>query len=255
MMQLRILGCSGGIGAGLRTTAMLLDQDILIDAGTGVGDLTLEAMSRIDHVFLTHSHLDHVTSLPFLLDSVGAMRDRPVTVYALPETIATLREHLFNWKLWPDFTQIPNPDHPFLRFKAIHTGQPVELDGRRITALPARHVVPAVGYLLDSGESSLAFSGDTIDCPEFWDALNRVENLRHLIIEVSFADEENGIAHASRHYYPSLLAEQLPRLLKRAEIYITHLGPGDQPRIMAEILAKVHGTAPRMLAHGQLFEF
>lgn len=254
-MKLTILGCSGGIGAGLRTTSMLLDEDILIDAGTGVGDLTLEAMSLIDHVFLTHSHLDHVASLPFLLDSAGALRDRPVTVHALPETIEILRDHLFNWKLWPDFTQIPKPDHPFLRFEAMHAGQTVELDGRRITALPARHVVPAVGYLLDSGKSSLAFSGDTIDCPEFWAALNQVDNLRYLIIEVSFADEEHDIAHVSRHYYPALLAEQLPRLLKPAEIYITHLGPGDQPRIMSEILAEVHGTAPRMLAHGQLFEF
>lgn len=254
-MELRILGCSGGIGPGLRTTAMLLDEDILIDAGTGVGDLTLEEMSHIDHVFLTHSHLDHVTSLPFLLDTVGAMRDQPVTVHALPETIAILREHLFNWKLWPDFTRIPDPDAPFLRFKAINTGQTVELNGRKITALPARHVVPAVGYLLDSGEARLAFSGDTIDCPEFWEALNQVENLRYLIIETSFANEENDIAHASGHYHPALLAEQLPKLLNQAEIYITHLGPGDQPRIMAEILAGVHGTAPRMLAHGQLFEF
>lgn len=254
-MKLRILGCSGGIGAGLRTTSMLLDENILIDAGTGVGDLSLEEMTRIDHVFLTHSHLDHVTSLPFLLDTVGTMRDRPVTVHALPETIAALREHLFNWKLWPDFTQIPKPESPFLRFESISTGETVELSGRKITALPARHVVPAVGYLLDSGEASLAFSGDTIDCAEFWDALNQVGNLRYLIIETSFADEDNGIAHASRHYYPSLLAEQLSRLQKQAEIYITHLGPGDQPRIMAEILSAVHGMPPRMLAHGQLFEF
>ena len=254
-MKLTVLGCSGGIAAGLRTTSMLLDEDILIDAGTGVGDLTLEAMRQIDRVFLTHSHLDHVTSLPFLLDSVGAMRDRPVTVHALPETIAVLQEHLFNGKLWPDFTRIPEPEQPFLRFAAIHSGQSVQLGGRRITALPARHTVPAIGYLLDSGAGSLAFSGDTMDCPEFWDALNQADKLRYLIIETSFANEEHGIAQASRHYYPALLAEQLPRLLRQAETYITHLGPGDQPRIMAEILAAVHGTSPRMLAHGQLFEF
>lgn len=254
-MRLAVLGCSGGIGAGLRTTSLLVDADILIDAGTGVGDLTLDAMRRIDHVFLTHSHLDHVTSLPFLLDTVGSVRERAVTVYALQETIEILRTHLFNWKLWPDFTQIPNAENPWLRFQSITLGETVALGKRKITALPARHTVPAVGYLLDSGEASLAFSGDTIDCPEFWQALNRVENLRHLIIETSFANEDKGIAHASRHYHPTLLAEQLPRLLKQAEIYITHLGPEDQPRIMSEILTEVHGSAPRMLAHGQQFEF
>lgn len=254
-MNLTVLGCSGGIAAGLRTTAMLLDEDILIDAGTGVGDLTLEAMRRIDHVFLTHAHLDHVASLPFLLDSVGGMREEPVTVHALPETIAALQDHLFNWKLWPDFTRIPDPERPFLRFEAMSTGQSLTLDGRRITALPACHTVPAQGYLLDSGRASLAFSGDTSACPGFWDALNQVENLRYLIIETSFADEDKDIAHAARHYHPSLLAEQLSGLHKPAEIYITHLGPGDQPRIMAEILAGAPGAMPKMLAHGQLFEF
>lgn len=254
-MRLRILGCSGGIGAGLRTTSMLLDHDILVDAGTGVGDLTLEEMRRIDHAFLTHSHLDHTACIPFLLDSVAATRGHPFTVYALAETIAILQEHMFNGKLWPDFTRIPDAKNPWLRFQPIALGKTVVLGERRITALPALHAVPAAGYLLDSGKASLAFSGDTIDCPEFWQALNQVDNLRYLIIETSFADEESGVAHASRHYHPALLAEQLPKLLKQAEIYITHLGPGDQPRIMSEILAEVRGTAPRMLAHGQLFEF
>lgn len=254
-MKLRILGCTGGIAAGLRTTSMLLDHDILIDAGTGVGDLTLAEMRHIDHAFITHSHLDHTVSIPFLLDSVAATRGHPLTVYALAETIAILQEHMFNWKLWPDFTQIPDAEFPWLRFQPVAPGKTVELDGRKITPLPARHTVPAVGYLLDSGKASLAYSGDTIDCPEFWEALNEVENLRHLIIETSFANEENDIAHASRHYYPALLAEQLPRLLKQAEIHITHLGPGDQPRILSEIRAAVHGTAPSVLALGQLFEF
>jgi len=254
-MKLRILGCSGGIGAGLRTTSMLLDHDILIDAGTGVGDLTLEEMARIDHVFLTHSHLDHVASLPFLLDTVGSMRKQAVTVYALQETIEILREHLFNWMLWPDFTQIPHAETPCLRFQPVAIGEAVILNDRRITPLPARHTVPAAGYLLDSGKASLAFSGDTSDCPEFWQALNRVGNLRYLIIETSFADEESGIAQASGHYHPTLLAEQLPVLRKQVEIYITHLGPADQPRIMSEILASVHVATPRLLTHGHVFEF
>lgn len=254
-MELRVLGCSGGIGAGLRTTSMLLDGDILIDAGTGVGDLTLEEMSRIDHVFLTHSHLDHVIGLPFMLDSVGAMRDQPITVHALPETIDILRDHLFNWKLWPDFTQIPNAEHPWLRFQPILQGCSIELNGRRITSLPANHTVPAAGYLLDSGKASLAFSGDTSECEEFWAALNQVKNLRYLIVETSFADAENGIAHASRHYHPALLAEQLTRLKTRPEIYITHLGPSEQQEIMDELLAAAKNFKPVKLEHGHIFRF
>ncbi len=254
-MKLRVLGCSGGIGQGLRTTSMLLDDDILIDSGTGVGDLTLDEMRRIDHAFLTHSHLDHVACIPFLLDTVGSSRHKPLTVHALEETIAVLREHLFNWKLWPDFTQIPNPDQPFLRFEPIKLAQTVELEGRKITALPARHVVPAVGYLLDSGQASLAFSGDTMDCQAFWDALNKIENLRYLLIETTFSNEENGIAFASKHYFPRLFAEQISKLKQGAEIFITHLSPGEQERIMDEVFAAVRGLTPKMLGHGQVFDF
>ena len=147
------------------------------------------------------------------------------------------------------------PGQPFLRFETMHTGQTVELDGRRITALPARHVVPAVGYLLDSGEASLAFSGDTIDCPEFWDVLNLVNNLRYLLIETSFTNAEHDIALAAKHYYPSLLAENLSKLKRAAEIYITHLGPSEQAEIMDEILAAATGFEPRKLDHGHIFKF
>ena len=103
MMKLRILGCSGGIGGDLRTTSMLLDDDVLIDAGTGVGDLSIGALAAIDHIFLTHSHMDHVACVPFVADTVGWLREKPITVHATRATLDILKEHLFNWKLWPDF--------------------------------------------------------------------------------------------------------------------------------------------------------
>ena len=132
-MKLRILGCSGGIGGNMRTTTMLLDHDILIDAGTGVGDLSLAEMVAIDHVFLTHSHLDHIASIPFLLDSVGFMRDNPLVVHATAETIAILKQHIFNWQIWPDFTEIPNSNQPCLHFETISLGQTVDMKGFRVS--------------------------------------------------------------------------------------------------------------------------
>lgn len=253
-MRLEILGCSGGIGQGLRTTSLLLDDDILIDAGTGVGDLTLEAMRLIDHVFLTHSHLDHAISIPFLADAVGALRERPLVVHALEETIAILREHLFNWKLWPDFSMVPTPEKPFLRFEPLTLGETVALGTRRITALPARHTVPAIGYLLDSGRASLAFSGDTADCAAFWEVLNGVDNLRHVLIECTFRNKDSQTAQASKHYFPDLLARQLPSLKRAAEIHITHLSPGEQERTMMEIRAAIPESTPVMLERGHIFD-
>src|SRR5919205_618780 len=148
-MHLRVLGCSGGIGRILRTTSMLLDYDVLIDAGTGVGDLTLSELKQIDHVFITHSHLDHIACIPFLVDTVGGLRNAPVTLHATAATLAALKAHIFNWKIWPDFAQIPSAEAPYLRYQEIQVGQAVRVTGGTITALPANHVVPAVGFHID----------------------------------------------------------------------------------------------------------
>lgn len=254
-MKLRILGCSGGIGGNARTTSMLLDHDVLIDAGTGVGDLSLSELSLIDHVFVTHSHLDHIACIPLLMDSVGFMRDKPLTVHATEATLEIIRQHLFNWKIWPDFTQIPNAQQPFMRYHTIRLGHAVELEGRRITALPANHVVPAVGFQLDSGAASLVFSGDTMTNDALWEAVNRMDNLRYLIVETAFSNAERELAVLSKHFCPSMLAEDLLKLKRDPEIYITHLKPGEVDLIMQEISACVHGFAPRMLQNGQVFEF
>src|SRR6266704_2982841 len=144
-MKLRILGCSGGIGGRhLRTTSMLLDSDILIDAGTGVADLSLTELSLIDHVLLTHSHLDHIASIPFMVDTVGGMRNQPLTLWADPGTLEILPSHIFNWSIWPDFAQIPSPEKPFLRYREIQVGDTIELQKRRLTVVLSTLALHAV---------------------------------------------------------------------------------------------------------------
>ncbi|HEY5899832.1 MAG TPA: 3',5'-cyclic-nucleotide phosphodiesterase [Burkholderiales bacterium] len=255
-MRLRVLGCSGGIGGRhLRTTSFLLDSDILLDAGTGVGDLTLAELSQIDCIFLTHSHLDHVTSIPFLVDTVGGMRSRPLVVYATRATIEILRNHLFNWAIWPDFAEIPSAEAPFLRYEEIEVGRPVRLGGRTITPLPARHTVPAVGYHLDSGTASLVFTGDTGPNDALWHEVNRIANLKFLIIETAFSNKERRLAEMSRHLCPATLAEELAKLEVNAEIYITHLKPGEIEPTMLEIEECAGSFRPQMLQNNLVLEF
>lgn len=255
-MKVRVLGCSGGIGGRhLRTTSLLLDHDILIDSGTGVEELSLAELKAIDHIFLTHSHLDHIASLPMLVDSVGEMRQRPITVHALPETIAVLREHIFNWLVWPDFTQIPSAAAPFMQFEEIELGKTYVMDGRRITVLPANHTVPAVGYHLDSGRGSLVFTGDTGANDALWPIVNAIENLSVLIIETAFPNAQRNLAEMSKHLCPDMLAQELDKLSRPAEIFITHLKPGHVEDTMAEIENLASAHQPSMLQNCQLFEF
>jgi ribonuclease BN (tRNA processing enzyme) len=234
---------------------MLLDNDILIDAGTGVADLSLTELSLIDHVFLTHSHLDHISSIPFMVDTVGGMRNHPLTVWALPATLEILRRNIFNWSVWPDFAQIPSVEKPAVQYRQIQIGDTIELKKRRLTALPANHVVPAVGYCLDSGKGSLVFTGDTTTNDPLWAVVNRIANLKYLIIETAFCNREKNLAVISKHLCPSMLAEELAKLERTAEIYITHLKPGEIELTMQEIEEDAGQFRPRMLQNNQTFEF
>lgn len=253
VMRIRVLGCSGGIGGGLRTTSLLVDEDVLVDAGTGVGDLSLESLAKIDHIFVSHSHLDHVASIPFLVDTVCWMRASPITVYGIKETLDILRAHLFNWKIWPDFTQIPDGDRPFMTYREIEPGETVTLGARRITAIPANHTVPAVGYVLQTARASLVYTGDTAPNDALWEVVNRTPNLKYLIIETAFSNKERDIATASKHLCPDMLAGELAKMRASPEVYITHLKPGEGALTMQEIGRAAGRWNPRMLENNQEF--
>lgn len=259
-MQIKILGCSGGIGGSLRTTSMLVDDDILIDAGTGVGDLSMEELLTIEHIFVTHSHLDHIAFIPLLLDTVMGIRTEPVIVHATQETLETLREHIFNWKIWPDFNAIPNSTKPFLRYSEVKLNETTNIKGRNFTPLPANHVVPAVGYQVDSGKNSLVFTGDTTVCDELWRKVREIDNLKYIIIETAFSNSEYELAALSKHLCPTTLVAELAKLKtkltqnsKPVEVYITHLKPGEGEMIMQEITAYGLKPPPHALKNHQIF--
>ena len=237
-MKIRVLGCSGSIAAGSRTTSFLVDQDILLDAGTGVGDLTLDELARIEHICISHSHLDHVLSIGLLADSVLRLREAaarpPIRIHALPQTIAALRQHIFNGVIWPDFTRLPSPAHPVLAFEPFAIGDVLNLDGRRIEVLSAAHTVPAVGFAVLHGGGAWVYSGDTGPNPELWERLRGLP-VSHLIIETAFGDEEHALAQISRHLCPSMLGVELQKLEGSVDVRITHIKPGEVEAVMLEI--------------------
>lgn len=262
-MKVRILGCSGGIAKDYRTTSFLLDQDLLVDAGTGVGDLTLDEMAVIDHILLTHSHLDHITSLPLMIDGVAAQRVKPVQIHALQATIDALKTHIFNNIIWPDFSRIPTPTAPLISFHPLVVGQVLELAGKRVEVLPAVHTVPAVGYVVAAGQQgSWVFTGDTSHNPALWHRLNNLD-IAMLVIETAFSNRDADLAKRSMHLSPQAVALELEYIEsnRRYPIYFTHLKPAQRHFIMAEIQAlmlagrlqnKVHPI--HWLEVGQIFE-
>lgn len=252
-MRITVLGCNASITGNLRTTCYKVDDDILIDAGTGAGDLGLQHAIAIEHVFLTHAHLDHSCMLPMLADAAGNFRDTPLTVHALPDTIYSLKRNMLNGELWPDYTARPTPEQPYIRFVPIEIGETVELRGRKFTALPAKHSIPCAGYRVDSGNASWVYSGDTTLFEEFWQTLNRIPNLKHLLIETSFLNANQTAAIHSGHMTAKLLAQGLHMLQHPVELHIVHMEAGHEEETLREILEAAAAFRPEPLQRGHVF--
>lgn len=255
-MQIRVLGCSGSIAAGCRTTSFLIDTGILVDAGTGVGDLTLDEMAAIDHIVVSHSHLDHVLAIGLLADSVTRRREAtrapPVQVHALPETLDALRRHIFNGVIWPDFTRLPSAEAPVLALHPFAVGDVLDLSGRRVEVLPASHTVPAVGFAaFDVGGGAWVFTGDTGPNPALWQRLATID-VRALVIETAFGDDEAALARISRHLCPAMLEDELRQLKQPTDVYVTHVKPGELAAVMAEIARHDSRHRVQALVSGQV---
>lgn len=231
-MKIEILGCSGGIGQGLKTTTFLIDDSLLVDAGTGIELLTMDRMLAIRDVVITHAHIDHIIGLPLMLATIYDQHQEPIHIYALPDVVAALEQHIFNWTIWPDYTCLPE-EKPIIHLHTVNVGDSLTLQGKTVEVLPAQHPTPTVGYLVSNDESSFAFSGDSGLNDNLWPILNqRQPDL--LIIDVSFTDEVDELARLSGHLTPSHLKQQLAQLTKPTRIMITHLKPGFEDTIMQQ---------------------
>ncbi len=254
-MRLEILGCSGGVALGNDTTSFLVDDDLLIDAGTGVGRLSLDQCMKIKSIVLTHSHLDHVCHLPFLLNNTIGKTTESLHVYGLKETIASLKEYMFNGAIWPDFSVLPSVKNPSLVFHTFSLGDVLSLEGKTLTVLPAEHTVPAVGFHIAKEETCFAFSGDSSKNKSFWNALNHLPPVEMLIVDNQYLESEKELSLKAKHYYAKSLKEDFSLLNYSTSLYLTHLPPNGKEKVFKEAVEVFAPQKIHALREGQVYNF
>lgn len=238
-MKINVIGCSGAEFPGHNAPGFLLDQEILFDAGSLTSVLDEKAQLKIKNIFITHAHLDHIRSIPFLADNiVVGKKNSKITIFSISPVIKTIKRHLFNSSVWPDFTIIPNPDNAILNLVELEVAKSIKINGYTITPYKVNHTVPAVGYLVeDRKEKRFFYTGDTGPSQKTWKMIAN-KKLHSLIIDVSFPNSMRELAIKTGHLTPALLHEELLNIQPMpGYIYITHPKPQYIKTIQSELFS------------------
>ena len=253
-MKIEVLGSYGGESAGHRMTCLLIDDTVSLDAGSLSQALPVERQQQVQSIVLSHSHMDHTTSLPFFVENVfGKLRDA-VEIYASPATVYAVRKHLFNNATWPDFTRIPNHLLPALRFHELVDEVPFEVGGVRFTPISVNHLVPTFGYLIEKDGAKVLWSSDTGPTRRLWEIANSIKDLAAVWLEVSFDNRLQPIADLSLHLTPQTVAVELRQLKRRVPVLLHHLKPTCADRIREEVKALGNPDVD-FLEQGRIYNF
>lgn len=221
---------------GFKTTCFRINDSTLLDAGAITSVVTQEEQSKIKDILVTHSHLDHIKDIALLADNVVETNPHTINIISTKSIIDIIRKNLFNDKIWPDFSKIPDTETPVITYREIEAEQNFELNGLKISAIEVNHVVPTIGYLIGDKQGTVAFSGDTCSTDRFWEKINSTDNIKGIFVETSFPNSMRELADLSGHLTPSVMADEIKKLNRDdIPIYIYHLKPSFLDLIKSEI--------------------
>ena len=244
-MKIKVLGCYGGQLQGFRLTSFLINDSILLDAGSPTEALSLEEQHGIRHICLSHTHLDHIKDIAFIADNRSLKRlggdaeNRQITIHSLPESNAVLKQHFLNHHIWPDFTCIPTKEDAILKLNDIELEKPFEIDGVRFTAIAVNHPVPCTGFLLEQDGSQIVYTADTGDTDRIWEIANAQPNLKAVIMDCSFPNDYQYLADISGHLTPNSMMQGLQKFKQfgKVPVYLYHMKPESLNVMDAEVEA------------------
>lgn len=234
-MLVRIIGGHGGVSPGFKATSYLIDGKLLLDAGSVASGIQIEEQSNIDHILISHAHLDHISDLAFLADNCFGLKGRPFEIYANSPVREAIKTHLLNDVIWPDFTKLPNSENPTLRIHDVKPEMQLVLGDYRIMPIPVNHSTGALGFIIERKNASVVFTQDTGPTDKIWEYAREVKNLKAIFTEVSFPNSMAKVATASQHHTPATMKEEIKKMPKDVPIFLGHLKPNFQSQLFKEI--------------------
>lgn len=249
-MIIQVLGCYGGESPDCRPVSLLINGNVLLDAGAITAALPLKEQAKIDAILVSHTHLDHIQDIGFLADNVFGKRDKPIKIYGAKSSLKYLKDHVLNNHIWPDFTVIPSPENPVLAYETVQPGRDFVIDDLTIRAIAVDHTIPAVGYLVSDKKASIVYTADTGPTQKIWDEAAKLKNLKAVFVEVSFPNELKRLAKATGHLTPDMAIEEIHKLNRNDfSTYALHMKPAYLDVLAQE--CQHHGEKIRVLKQGE----
>jgi len=236
--SIKILGAYGGKSTNMQLTSLQISKEVVLDAGNileGLGN----GIKNVNHVFISHSHLDHINDIGYLIDSTFEQRVTTLKIYGQKKTLEDIQKHILNWDIWPDFTQINliNSNLKAIELVEIKLNETIDVDGCKIRAIKNNHTISSNGYVIENQNRAILFSSDTYCCDEIWEEVNKNKKINAVIMDVSFPSRMAQLAFDSKHLTPELLKNELQKLKRgNVTIHINHIKPSYKTELVTEII-------------------
>lgn len=255
-MKVKIIGGHGGVSPECRATSYLIDDKLLIDAGSVASGLSISHQAQIENILISHSHLDHISDLAFLADNCFGMKDEPFKVWTCKEVEKNIMSHLFNDSIWPDFTKLPDQVNPTVKFFNIESGMSKDLGDYKVYAVEVNHFAGSLGFIVEKDGKSIIFTQDTGATDDIWLKAKELNNAVAVFSEVSFPNRYEKLAFDSRHHTAKTLGEEVSKMPAKVPIFLGHLKPNFIDELSAEIQSvDVEGRIQILNSNNSVFNF
>lgn len=235
-MKIRVLGAFGGEGLGHRPSAFLVNDKILIDGGSVSGALTVPEQLAVEHAIVSHAHLDHIAGLVYLTETLAFCEvGAAVTIASIDPVISALRAGVFNNTLWPDFSKIPHPDVPVVKYRTLIEDVEQRIGDLWVTPVTVNHTVPTAGFIVHDGSTGIIYSGDTGPTESLWRTARGLQGLRAVILECAFPNRLGPLAQVAKHMTPALIRREIDKLPPDVPVWIFHVKPQFHEEVFEEL--------------------